>query len=262
MTVIERIGSQRRPIKLPEAPKVNPAAGKLTPEEAAALKNAKPISRNSNINWQAVAKRREEMSIILPLGKQFLNSLNNKNVIPQTEFEEYLPLFNKSLLDQMDDSDKAKLAFRWSQRINIQQSVKVIDTTTPDENGILYRGRRFKLVLTLPAWTNRYESVNAQGDDAVAIAAECLANSRSTNNPFDTRQAQYSSKLVALLRKGNAESLKRQNEERERLAEKLGMGSTPKPADKPTEAKPKPAEKQVTKPVVEEPPSLDAEWED
>ena len=263
MVIFERTpDGHRRPLNLREPMPRSPAAGGITPEERAAIDSAKPIKPPEKrvINPAGVAKRKAELAAIMPFARQFLDAANNKNVIPFDEFQKYIPLFKKEALDQMDDEEKASLAYEYAQRINPQQPVKVIDLATPENRGATYKGTKYKVLFMLPAWTNRLDSVNKQGQKALRLAAELLAGTRASSNPFDTRQQQYSAALTDLLAKGNADTVKQQEAERAKMTRELQGKLLKRPP-----MAPPPPKQQSTQPVTtsaEEPSGLDAEWEE
>lgn len=262
MVIFERTpDGRRKPLNLREPMPKSPAAGGITPEERAAIAGARPIKQPEKrvINPAGVAKRKAELAAIMPYAKEFLDAANNQNVIPFDEFQKYIPLFKKEALDQMDDEEKSTLAYEYAQRINPQQPVRVIDLATPENRGATYKGHKYKVLFALPAWTNRLDSVNKQGQAAMRLAAELLAGTRASSNPFDTRQQQYSAALTDLLAKGNADTVKKQEEERAKMTRELQGKLLKRPPMAP------PTPKQQTQPVTtsaEEPSSLDAEWEE
>lgn len=263
MVIFERTADGRRkPLNLREPMPKSPAAGGITPEERAAIAGARPIKQPEKraINPAGVAKRKAELAAIMPYAKEFLDAANHQNVIPFEEFQKYIPLFKKEALDQMSDEEKSTLAYEYAQRINPQQPVRVIDLATPENRGATYKGTKYKVLFALPAWTNRLDSVNKQGQAAMRLAAELLAGTRASSNPFDTRQQQYSAALTDLLAKGNADTVKKQEEERAKMTRELQGKLLKRPP-----MTPPPPKQQPTQPVTtsaEEPSSLDAEWEE
>lgn len=254
-----------------EAPKVNPAAGQMTPEELEAIKNAKPVpmptpAQRKAMETAASIKRKQEIASYYPFAMAFLDAQNHKNVVPIDEFQHYVPIFNKEAFENLDEDERATLSYQWAQRINIQQPVLIVDTSEPDPRGGKYKGKRYKVLFQLPAWTNRVESVNAQGDEAVKLAAEYLANARATSNPFDTRLQKYSGMLKNLLVQGTEKSRQEQEAAREKITQDLKdkkiCGGAKEPA--PTSAAPsKPTTIQA--PISQQsdnPESLDADWEE
>ena len=249
--------------------RANPAAGRLTKEEEVAIQHARKLppqqtdpKRNKQIDpvrRAAQEKRKQEISAYMPLMLGFLDAQNTKNVIPLREFQEFMPLFKKELLDGMEEDDKAQLSYKYSQRINIQHPVIVIDDDTEDADGAMYKGRKYKIIFTLPSWTNRLETVNKQGPQALRLAAEYIAATKTHTNPFDTRQAQYSSALAGLLHKGNASSVAEQEKQRSSMEKDLA-GKLLKPLPKQEQSSETQAQTTSSEPT--EPAGLDADWEE
>lgn len=264
MVIFERTNDgRRRPLNLREPMPRSPAAGRMSAEEMQAIKDAKPIKppEKRAINPAGVEKRREELASMMPFAQEFLDAINHKNVIPFEEFQHYMPLFKKEALAEMSEEEKASLSYEYAQRINPQQPVKVIDLATPENRGATYKGRKYKILFMLPAWTNRLDAVNKQGPAALQLAAELLAGSRSSSNPFDTRQQQYSAALTDLLAKGNAETVKKQEAERAAMTRNLQGVLLKRPPMAPPQPQPTPKSNEQTT-SANEPTSLDADWEE
>lgn len=241
-----------------------PQIRRPTPGE---LRAARTKDRVIKVNASsAKAERDIEIQEILRYAKGFLGSgVIARNTISWAEFRaKYLCLFNKQMLASMDEAKIGEINFDYSQRFSMYDPIYILDLDTQDPKGMPYpgdtSGAKYKVHLVLPARLNRLDTVNKLGTEACQVAAECLANSRSTSNPFDTRLRDYSTKLGGLLGKASAESIKQQVARNAQLAKTVmkgesGQPQTPAPNNGATpKSSPATGGKSDRK-------SLDADWE-
>ena len=190
-------------------------------------------------------KRDPQMQLLREYGEMFLKEDPGRNIIPYNEFTRFIPLFNKAQFSKMDKDQVKNLYYEWSQRVNLQLPVFVIDTQTLDPQGKPYPAnnpdaKTYKVIYALPPAYRALNPINKLGGNVIQLAAEYLAGARQSSNPFDNRGEYYSGELAKILATANKENLEQKSEEFKKLeAGILHKGSEqPKPAEAPKEENP------------------------
>jgi len=146
-----------------------------------------------------------------------------RNVVTNSEFAKFMPLFNKEAISRLSDSEKTDLAYEYNQRFNPMEPVRVIDPTKMDPNGAfwLQDRQRHLVVFTLPPSRPKLLTVNELGPEAAQYAAEMMASASKTAGPFDDRSKEYSKALAGLIDRANKESIAKQQVEFDRITGEL-----------------------------------------
>lgn len=216
-----------------------------------------PSNSESAIRKRIHEHRSPELALITKYGKMFLEQyIPQKNTVSVEDFQKYMPLFNKALFKSLDEDAARKLSYEYAQRFSLQHPIHIVDSKELDPDGVIYPpdGRHHKVLLTLPPKIRSMEAVNKLGGDIVKVAAECLANTRSTGNPFDNRGDYYADQLARIVGLANKERRGQQDASFKKYADAIlhKEESTPKPVDT------KPQESSHND---DDPEGLDAEWE-
>jgi hypothetical protein len=150
------------------------------------------------------------------IGEAFLESLGSgKNVVLESEFEKYLPLFKKSLLDEMTPEAKTRLSAEYNIKFSPYEPITVISQEL-DPNGVLFKGfhyseddvrvgdgKHHKVVAVYPARFRKLQSINAIGEEAEEIIGLMGAAAISPSGGLDPRTSEAFKRVNAAIHKAN-----------------------------------------------------------
>ena len=134
------------------------------------------------------------------LSEQFLNSIEaGKNVILESEWAKYLPLFQKSALSELSNEAATKLAAEYNYKFSPYEPITVISQEL-DPNGVVYTGFRYnesdirvgdgqkhKVVAIYPARFRKLKTINALGPERSHEVIGLLSAAAMSQNGLDPR---------------------------------------------------------------------------
>lgn len=180
------------------------------------------MADNFTAGWASQAQQNDYNR----LGEDFLKSLEaGKNVVLDTEFERYLPLFKKASLEAMDETSRNKLAYEYNYRFSPYDPITVISSEL-DPNGVVFRGfqyspddvrvgdgKRHKVVAVYPARFRRLESINAIGEESADIIGLMGAAALTNNGATDPRVDAAYSKVMDAFNRANPDTVETPKQE-------------------------------------------------
>lgn len=142
-----------------------------------------------------------------------------QNIVLESEFGKFMPLFNNKLREQVESDDLNKLCQEYFRTFSMQHPIQILSNgTDPSGRGPVYPGdnRSHHLVQTIPAIHRRVNTLNELGEK-VPTLINALFNSTVSkkNNPLVNNQGQYADSIGKAVAMANAKdpTMKQKREE-------------------------------------------------
>lgn len=165
------------------------------------------------------------------LCKSFMASdAPDQNIILESEFNKYMPLFNKEQMEKMSQDQRIALNKEYSSRFSLRHPIYVLSMEIDQEQGKYCPSdqQKHKVAAVLPPVFRQLNTLNVLGPDAVDLVTAFFNSSKDENNPVDNRADKYAFLLAYAMALANppeqAEEAVRKFSEAERklLGDKAG----------------------------------------
>ena len=146
-------------------------------------------------------ERSADVARIISLGRGFIQSaVPSANVVLDSEFAKYAPLFQSEVLKTMD-SDKAKALYEeYKGRFSLQHPVKVVTRQVPGPNdvGAYYAplNQNLRVVRVLPPVYRQMRTLNEAGPEACRLIDAFLNTSKSNDVHSKTKNRMYAAEIA------------------------------------------------------------------
>ena len=156
-------------------------------------------------------ERSADVARIISLGRGFIQSaVPSANVVLDSEFAKYAPLFQSEVLKTMD-SDKAKALYEeYKGRFSLQHPVKVVTRQVPGPNdvGAYYAplNQNLRVVRVLPPVYRQMRTLNEAGPEACRLIDAFLNTSKSNDVHSKTKNRMYAAEIANIIRSVNRDA--------------------------------------------------------
>ena len=171
----------------------------------------------------------------------------SSNVVFADEFNQCMPLFNKSLYESTDQTEIDRLAREYNSTFSMQHPIQVL-TRTPDPNGVTHPGTRkkYRIDRVIPAMFRRVSTLNDLGKKVPSLINAFLNSTSTSTGPFDKRNATYADAIAKAIRMADQKEGKidkQRSQFREKAMELVTRG---RPGMKKVQPKEEPEEDSMT----------------
>ena len=167
------------------------------------------------------SERSADVARIIELGRGFIGSaVPSANVVLDSEFAKYAPLFQSEVLKSMDPNKASALYNEYKGRFSLQHPVKVVTRKVPGPNdvGAYYAplNQNLKVVRVLPPVYRQMRTLNEAGPGACQLIDAFLNTSRGNDVHSRTKNRMYAAEIARVIRSVNQDA---QNEKDKAILE-------------------------------------------
>ena len=186
-------------------------------------------------NQKPSLKRREELQSLVESCSEFLKAdIPEDNIIPESEFSKFLPLFNNQLFSKLSDDKVHELCDEYNNRFSTRHPIKIIASreATADDETIVKDRQRYVVVATIPPLFRSIRTLNEVGAKLPNLIV-ALYNASQRNTPVDNSMQKFSSYIgQALQIGGNMDNPDQERAKFNEMEKKLIGGKAEGPSDK------------------------------